>query len=404
MKPALAMVSHVAPVPATAGQNQRVRFTLEALRRYFTVTFVTPESVVRSAPDFADLVDDLVAVPAPAGGALAGRVRAVGDLLAAASTGLKRSNRQIDRMLRPSALAEVLDAGAYELAFCHYWHAQGAVGHFQAAGVPVVLDMHDALWRARGTQLRERNAPEWWARRQEERYRRREEAAWARYDGVVAINAAEADEARAAVGADTPVWYAPMGVRLDQWRVEAAPATPPRIAYYGGLGSRARELAVLRCAHDIMPTVWAEAPDAEFWVVGSGPTEPVRRLGEEDGRITVTGFVDDPAAMLSTMTAVLCPFVGTFGFRSRLIEVLACGVPIVATPDAIHGMGLEPDSALVIADTDHGLAQECLALVAHPGAAADRAQAARLQADRFDFESTYGALAEALAAFVRESR
>ena len=394
------MVSHVAPVPATAGQNQRVRYTLEALRRHFQVTFVTPEAVHEGAPDFSELVDRLVTVPSPPGGSVSRRIRALGDTAYAAVTGLKRSNRQIDRMLAPDAVASVLDPADFDLAFFHYWHAQGVVGAFKDAGVPCVLDMHDALWRARGSQLREAGAPAFWASRQERHYRRREEAAWERYDGVVAINAAEADEARAVVG-DRPVWYAPMGVPLERWSVETNLASPPRVAYYGGLGSRARELAVLRCANDIMPSVWAQVPDAELWVVGSNPTEPVRRLAEQDPRITVTGFVDDPAELLATMAAVLCPFVGRFGFRSRLIEVLACGVPIVATPDAIHGMGLDVDPGLLLGEDDDQLAAACVTVLQDPDTTV-RAGAARRQADRFDFEGTYGRLAEALRSFVSE--
>jgi len=44
--------------------------------------------------------------------------------------------------------------------------------------------------------------------------------------------------------------------------------------------------------------------------------------------------------VLKTITVLLCPFTGTYGFRSRVIEAMALGIPVVATPDAVHGMDL----------------------------------------------------------------
>ncbi|MEM7285164.1 MAG: glycosyltransferase family 4 protein [Actinomycetota bacterium] len=387
-------------MPATAGQNQRVRYTLEALRRHFEVTLVAPSSVAATA-DVAEHADHVVAIASPPDDPVRRRLRAAGDLVHAAATGLKRSNRQIDRMFDPDLVAAAVDPRRFRLAFFHYWHAQRVVGTFRSAGVPCVLDMHDTLWRARGSQLSERGAPSWWVSRQERLYRRREEAAWRGYDGIVAINATEADEARAVVG-DAPVWYAPMGIPLDRWSVDANPARPPRLAYYGGLGSRARELAVLRCVHEVMPAVWAAVPEAEFWIVGSNPTDAVRRLSSDDPRVTVTGFVDDPAEVLATMSAVLCPFVGQFGFRSRLIEVLACGVPVVATPDAIHGMEMRPDDALILGERDEDLAAACVHVLGDRDGRSSRADAARAHAGRFDFESTYGRLATDLLAFAED--
>ncbi len=393
----MAMVSHVMPVPPTGGQNQRVRFTIEAFRRHFDVTLVTADPNAESTA-VAELVDDVIVVDAPALPAPIRRARAVVDELRAAARGLKRSNIQIDRMFAPGPLAEALDPGAFDVAFFHYWHAQRAVEVFRSAGVPCVLDMHDVLWRARRAQLESAGAPGWWVDRQAGRYQIAEEAGWRRYDALVAINEAEADDARRTVP-DAPVWYAPMGVHLDRWHRDRRPASPPRVTYYGGLSSPERERSVLRCVDDVMPLVWEHRPEVEFWIVGARPTPAVVALGDRE-RVTVTGFVEDPAAVLSESAVVLCPFSGTYGFRSRLIEVLATGTTVVATHDAVHGMGLEPGAHLMLGADDAALARGVLAAVEDMAADADRAAAARAASDAFGFDATYGMLAREIAAFV----
>ena len=52
------------------------------------------------------------------------------------------------------------------------------------------------------------------------------------------------------------------------------------------------------------------------------------------------------------MSVVVCPFDGTYGFRSRMVEVLAIGVPSVCTPDAVAGMELVERSAVLPAVSD----------------------------------------------------
>jgi len=393
------MVSHVPPVPSTAGQRQRVRHTLEALRREFDLTFVTSARNLERHPEIVEYADNVLGV-GDVERRMSDRLRhAAAGTVSAARTGLKRSNYDIRQMFAPGELAAVVDPAAFDLAFMHYWHAVDAVPFFQKAGTPCVLDMHDVLSRARGSQLRERRfVPAAWARLQERRYQRAEENAWRSFDGIVAINDEEKRVAARVVGAAVPVWYAPMGVHLEKWPYGHEPSDPPRLAYYGGLNTTARELAVLQCVEEIMPVVWDRYPECEFWVVGANPTPKIVRLGDHP-RVRVTGFVDDPAATLGSMWGLLCPFSGQFGFRSRLIEVMACGVPIIGTPDAVYGMGLVPDDSLLLHEDSLSLAGACLEVLSDRGKAIERGRLARAQAEQFGFEATYGTMAQELALF-----
>jgi glycosyltransferase involved in cell wall biosynthesis len=145
-----------------------------------------------------------------------------------------------------------------------------------------------------------------------------------------------------------------------------------------------------------MPLIWRQFPDTEFWIVGSNPP-PVLRALAADPRVKVTGFVQDVQTVLCRMSAVLCPWTGTYGFRSRLVEVLALGVPVVATPEAVDGMDLEDGKGLLLGRTDAEAAQQVLSLLEGATFAADQSRFARQQVrTRYSAANTYGRFAQEL--------
>ena len=94
---------------------------------------------------------------------------------------------------------------------------------------------------------------------------------------------------------------------------------------------------------------------------------------------------------------MLCPWKGTYGFRSRLVEVMAVGVPVVANPDAVDGMDMAHEQGILLADDDVGLALHALRLLTDAAFATEQSERARSRvATRYGFDSTYGALSQEL--------
>jgi glycosyltransferase involved in cell wall biosynthesis len=138
--------------------------------------------------------------------------------------------------------------------------------------------------------------------------------------------------------------------------------------------------------------IWKRFPEAEFWLVGSNPSDGLRRLAA-DPRIKVTGFVEKVQEVLSTMSLVLCPWSGTYGFRSRIVEVMALGVPVLTSPDAVDGMELESGRGCVLVDSDEKMAATALELLSAPERLAEQSRFARSEMERlYSLENTYGRL------------
>jgi glycosyltransferase involved in cell wall biosynthesis len=387
----------------------RVRNKLIALQAYFDIDFLTvayPQEVEAEQRRLASFVDRAVVLPAVTQRNFSSRLwhEVLGGFYQV-RTGLKPSNYRIGQVeFSPSRVKGAVSVEAYDLVLYEYWHAVRSVESFRRLGIPCVLDMHDVLWQSYDRQLRTHSYP--WMRVFREplvrAYKRREEAAWRLYDALIAISEGEAEYVRELV-TDKPVFVAPMGIDLEAWSYGWSPVTPPRLAFYGSYGNDRNPEGVFWCVERIMPLIWAQRPDVEFWVVGANPPPEIRALAK-DGRVHVTGFVPDVDETLAAMTAVLCPWEGTYGFRSRLIEVMALGVPVVATPDAVYGMGLEVDKGLLLAEEDSGLANHALALLNRSHWAREQSRLAREQVEKtFSFEATYGKLAEDLHQFAMTS-
>jgi hypothetical protein len=386
-----------------------VYYTLRALQGSFSVTFLTfapAFGVEKLRADLLELCDDAIVLPSlTQTGAVRRVAHKLGGEVYRLRTGLKASNRAIGEVeLSPARVIEAINPPSFEVALFEYFHATASIAALQASGVPCVLDMHNIMWQSYAEQLRRRPLlPGWWVARQLPRYRQAEEDAWCRFDRVVAINTEEARYAGDRLGDSSRVWCVPMGLPLEEWPYCWGPASPPRLAYYGGLGQPDRERGVFRCYEDIMPKVWRAVPNAQLWVIGGRPTAQVQSLAADE-RVTVTGWLDDVRPTLGTMTALLCPWSGRFGFRSRLAEVMALGLPVVATPDAVYGMGLATGEGLFCSDDDDGIAQACIALIEEQSFALDQSRKARAEVEaKLGFDATYGQLTQLLLELIGTS-
>lgn len=401
-KPRLAVLSGVLPFPGRSGQQQRVANKLRAFREQFHVTFITiaaSDQVEQVRAQLAGFVDDVILLQWPALDKWQVRWRYVlPELAYVARTGAKRSNYWLSQIaFTPENLqTAVTGHEPFDVVVFEYWHAHQAAPFWQATGARCILDMHDILWQSYDRQLQARPLPAFLRRRMVARYRRQEERAWTYFDGLITINSAEHDYVAQRLPR-TPLYYAPMGVDLTLWPYSWQPADPPRIGYYGGLGSSHNQRDALLVYEQIMPQVWAQFPDAELWLVGSNPPEHMLELGRQDPRVQVTGFVEDVAAVLRTLALVICPWQGRYGFRSRLVEVMALGVPVITTSDAVYGMRFVSDDGIWIRDTSAEMCRVAVELLADSPALRSQSQRAHKQiVEKFSYEKTYIVLVEKL--------
>jgi glycosyltransferase involved in cell wall biosynthesis len=401
-KPRLLILSHVVPLSRSSGQQQRVFYTLEAARRQFHVTFACPVAT-GTEPDVAQalskLCDELVFLPSWHSFSKGRKafVKAIGAVYCLV-TGLKFSNYIIGRVdFPPGRVSSLVASESFDCVLFEYWHAVASARRLRDRNIPCVLDMHDILWRARAQELSGR--PGFlgqWNRWSLGKYRSREELAWRQFDALIAINRDEHQYVKSRLPEEARVFYAPMGIELSRWPYSWEPARPARVCYYGGFGGRQNQEAAQNCFAHVMARVWEQMPETELWLVGSNPPKHLQDLSR-DPRVKVTGFVKDVQELLSSMSVVVCPWSGRYGFRSRLVEVMALGVPVVCSPDAVHGMDLKPGKGLLYGYDSDEMASQALRLLRDGGFGREQSRFARQQVERlFSMENTYWRLIDEL--------
>jgi len=154
------------------------------------------------------------------------------------------------------------------------------------------------------------------------------------------------------------------------------PDGPPVLLFTGDMGFAPNVDAALLLASRILPEVRRLHPDAELRLAGRNP-DP-RLLALRGPGITVTGEVPEMTPHLHAATVYVAPHVTGAGTRTKLLEAMAAGLPIVTTSLGIEGIAATPDRDVRIADDPAATVTAVLRLLANPverrrlGAAARR--------------------------------
>jgi sugar transferase (PEP-CTERM/EpsH1 system associated) len=252
----------------------------------------------------------------------------------------------------------------------------GQMAQFVPAGAPLVMDfvdMDSAKFEAYAAQ----GGPLASIHRREARRLfafERETAARAR----VSLFVSEAEAALFAARAELPradIRALHNGVDLAFYRPGAVSRAPspkgPLIVFTGQMDYAPNIDAVSWFAESVLPQV----PGAHFAIVGRSPTEAVKRVAGE--RVTVTGEVPDTRAWLEAADVVAAPLRIARGVQNKVLEAMAMGRPVVASPDAFEGIEARAGRDLLVADSAEDQARAVRHLLSDPTRAAALGAAAR---------------------------
>jgi glycosyltransferase involved in cell wall biosynthesis len=154
----------------------------------------------------------------------------------------------------------------------------------------------------------------------------------------------------ARLGARTPIVCINLAYDVPERPLDPAGTEPHRIVWIGSFIHPPNVDAALRLAQDIFPAVKARVPDASLELVGSYVTPEVRALAGHG--IAVQGDVPDVGPHLDA-AAVLAAAIRTGGgMRVKILEGLAAGKAIVASPLALEGLALQDGEQVRVAESD----------------------------------------------------
>ena len=221
-----------------------------------------------------------------------------------------------------------------------------------AAGVRRVLDMVDidsakwgeyaarAPWPARAVWAREART-----------LLAFERAAAQDFDRTLFVSEAEADAFhRLAPESASRVGWMDNGVDLETFspaHAFPAPFAGTSIVFTGTMDYWPNVDAVTWFADAVLPAVHARHPGATFVIVGANPAPAVRKLADRRN-IVVTGRVADVRPYLAHAALVVAPLRIARGIQNKVLEAMAMGRPVLATPQAFEGLRAVPGRDLLV--------------------------------------------------------
>jgi glycosyltransferase involved in cell wall biosynthesis len=106
------------------------------------------------------------------------------------------------------------------------------------------------------------------------------------------------------------------------------------------------------CRHSVL----LELPDIVINVIGAGTDAGLPSAEAWGGAVRFLGWVDDLDAVLATSAALLSPLRTGSGVKIKVLEALARGLPVIATPAGVQGIEGGEQSGCLIGDSPVQLA------------------------------------------------
>ncbi len=140
---------------------------------------------------------------------------------------------------------------------------------------------------------------------------------------------------------------------------------PHALVFTGKMDFRPNIDAVTWFAHEVLPLIRQQVPDARFVIAGKQPHPRVVALGELPG-VTVTGWVPDIRAYIAAAAVFVVPLRIGGGTRLKLLEALALRSAVVSTHLGAEGFAFPNAEVIAFADSAPDFAEAVVTLLRDP--------------------------------------
>ena len=227
------------------------------------------------------------------------------------------------------------------------------------SGVPKVIDFIDALsLNMRRRAVRERWPMKWLFHLEARRMARYERELVSSFDQQIVSSPLDKE----AIGACESLHVIPNGVAIEDFPYSEDGRENNLIVFTGRMGYFPNAEAAFYFATQVFPLIRRPVQDARFLIVGADPPQRIRQLAKLPG-VEVTGYVPRVQDYLAQATVAVAPTQAGTGIQNKVLEAMAAGAPVVATPYALGGIEAVDGDHLLVAEDAEGLAEQVVRLL-----------------------------------------
>ncbi|MFO0891134.1 MAG: glycosyltransferase [Isosphaeraceae bacterium] len=255
-----------------------------------------------------------------------------------------------------------------------------------APKVMVAHNVESLIWQ-RYFELETQPIRRWYIKHQWTKFRAFERRAFAKATRLIAVSGEDARLIREDFGRDE-VSVVDNGIDRSLFESVRGERDPRQILFLGALDWRPNLDAIGLLLDRIFPGVRSEEPSARLCIVGRRPSEKlIRRVKRLDG-VELHADVPDVRPFLARSGVMAVPLRIGGGSRIKILEALACGLPVVASRVGAEGLDLDPGLHYIAADEADSMTRELLGCIRDPAGAQEMARRGRdFVLDRYDWSA-----------------
>lgn len=189
---------------------------------------------------------------------------------------------------------------------------------------------------------------------EQRRSERSEDRSPAQFDATILVNPRETAELRERIGSTTVHTLLPLlpDVRRRPRRYDGS-AT---FVFVGGLDFPPNRDGLTWFLRTCREPVLSAMPDFRLLLVGRGTDSPPPEAEPWGDHVRPLGWVDDLDDVLMSVAGMLSPLRIGSGIKIKVLEALARGLPVIATPHGVLGLDVDSDDGCLVAENPADLA------------------------------------------------
>ena len=154
----------------------------------------------------------------------------------------------------------------------------------------------------------------------------------------------------------------PIGVDAEFFKPLNEAEEWPSLIFVGNMFAPYNIDAVLYFYSQVYQEIRRQLPKLKLYIVGRSPAEEIKRLSSDEC-VIVTGYVEDVRPYLARACVVIAPFISGTGTKTKVLEAMAMGKPVVSTSIGVRGINVSPGENAIVADKPAEFAQRIIELL-----------------------------------------